>query len=62
VNLLVIENLLKIITSTVVWMFIAQTLLLAAIYFKLRDLSSTRKHSNDNSKEKKNTIKDRIKE
>ena len=60
-ELLVIENLLKIITSIILWMAIGQILLLAAIYFRLRAiLTATRKQGDNNSNNKSNAINDGI--
>jgi len=46
---LVIENTLKLIASILLWLAVAHTLLLGAIYFLLKRLfASTREHSKDN--------------
>lgn len=60
---MIIENLLKIITSVLIWMAIGQTAILVAIYFVLRRLLITTRKQNDNdSNGKHNTINNRIEE
>ncbi len=58
----IIENLLKIITSILLWLAIGQTLLLAAIYIKLKALlTATRKQGDNNNDKKSDTIDSGVK-
>jgi hypothetical protein len=60
-DLVIIENLLRIIAGTLIWIFISQTLLLGAIWVRLKRLTPLGKEGNNNCKNESDTIKDRIK-
>lgn len=60
---IVIENVLKLILPIVLWTAIGQSILLIAIYLNIKKLCTTftGEQSNNNTNNKHNTIKDRIK-
>ena len=55
-----IENLLVIIAATLLWLAVAQTLFLGAIYFKLRNLLFSREHKQGNGYKETNSIHNRV--